>query len=125
MNVYLKGMTDAESPFVNFPSDFASKASYFSNNDTYDMTNLASGIYIDILHSAEKMLNFSAKLYLRKDRKWGMPRKLANGSIILQGMLKSVVEGPADFIWGSFGMLPARYPYVDFLPPFNEGAIQT
>ena len=35
-------------------------------------------------------------------------------------MLSSIVEGSADLIWTSFGMIGARYPYVDFLPPFSK-----
>ena len=29
-------------------------------------------------------------------------------------------EDSVDFIWSSFSMLPARFPYVDFLPPMSK-----
>ena len=36
-------------------------------------------------------------------------------------MLKSIVEDDSiDFIWSSFSMLPARFPFVDFLPPLSK-----
>ena len=119
--VQLNGMMEFQKPFIYFSDDFVSKVDYFSNNQTYDMTNIVSGVYIEVLHSLEKVLNFSTKLYMRKDRKWGMPQKLLNGTTILDGMLKSVVEDDSiDFIWSSFSMLPSRFPFVDFLPPLSK-----
>ena len=101
--IQLNGMMDTQKPFIKFPNDFVSKVNYFSNNETYDMTNIVNGVYIEVLHSLEKMLNFSTKLYMRKDRKWGMPQTLPNGTTILDGMLKSVVEEDlVEFIWSSF-----------------------
>ena len=119
--VQLNGMMEFQKPFIYFSDDFVSKVDYFSNNQTYDMTNIVSGVYIEVLHSLEKMLNFSTKLYMRKDRKWGMPQKLLNGTTILDGMLQSVVEDESiNFIWSSFSMLPARFSFVDFLPPLSK-----
>ena len=70
------GMTDLEGPWVIIPDDFEIKATFFPGNQTYDVTGIVSGVYIDILHSVEALLNFTTKLYLRKDRKWGIPSKL-------------------------------------------------
>ena len=122
----LNGMIEFESPYVIFPNNFTSKVQYFKNNNTYDMTNVADGIFINILHSLEKSLNFSTKLYLRRDRKWGMPLTFPNGSFVLDGMIKSLVEVDAiDFIWTSLDIVPERIPYVDFLPAmaYDHGAI--
>ena len=47
------------------------------------MTNIVDGIYIDMLNSMEKVLNFSTKLYKRKDGQWTPPKTLPNGTIIL------------------------------------------
>ena len=122
----LNGMIDSQNPYVTFPENFTSKVKYFSNNNTYDMTNVADGIFINILHSLEKSLNFSTKLYLRKDRKWGMPLSFPNGSYVLDGMIKSLVEVDSiDIIWTSLDIVPERIPYVDFLPAiaYDHGAI--
>ena len=78
-----KGLTEIEEPAIHFPHDFVSNATYFPNNDTYDMTNIVDGIYIDMLNSMEKVLNFSTKLYKRKDGQWTPPKTLPNGTIIL------------------------------------------
>ena len=81
--ILLKGITDAEEPNINFPlDDLDSITKYFPNNDTYEMSyDIISGSYIDILHSIEKNLNFSTKLYKRKDGGWGTPKKLPNGTV--------------------------------------------
>ena len=76
------------------------------------MTNLVYGIYIDVLHSMEKSLNFSTSLYRRKDGSWGTPKPFPNGTVILKGMLKTVNEGSVDFIWTSLSILLSRWPYV-------------
>ena len=61
--IQLKGMLNLDSPLVHFPNDFTSKVKYFHENETYDMTDISTGIYIDVLHSIEKMFNFTTKLY--------------------------------------------------------------
>ena len=81
--VELSGMYDIEYRYINmYPKDFETKVKYFPNNETYDMTEVASGVYIDVLHSVERILNFSTKLYKRKDGKWGVPKKLDNGTVV-------------------------------------------
>ena len=74
--IELNGMVELEPPMVYYPNDFTNKAKFFSNNDTYDMTNVVSGYFIDILHSLEKHYNFTTKLFKRKDGQWGMPKTL-------------------------------------------------
>ena len=114
-------MVADQRPSINFPEHFTSKVKYFSNNQTYDMTNVVDGVYINVLLSLESLLNFSTKLYLRKDEKWGIPKILQNGSVILDGMIKSIVEEhPVDFIWTTLSVLPARTPYVDYLPALTH-----
>ena len=119
--IQLHGMVEDQSPSINFPEDFKSKVNYFSKNQTYDMTDVVDGVYINVLHSLESLLNFSTKLYLRKDEKWGMPKGLSNGTVILDGMIKSIVEEHCvDFIWTCLSVLPARTPYVDYLPALTH-----
>ena len=119
--IQLHGMVADQRPSINFPKDFTSKVNYFSKNQTYDMTNVVDGVYINVLHSLESLLNFSTKLYLRKDEKWGIPKVLQNGTVMLDGMIKSIVEEhPVDFIWTCLSVLPARTPYVDYLPALTH-----
>ena len=110
--IKLKAITDFDVPAVGFPDDFKSTAKYFPNNETYEMTNLVYGIYIDVLHSMEKTLNFSTSLYRRKDGSWGTPKPFPNGTVVLKGMMKTVNEGSVDFIWTSLSILLSRWPYV-------------
>ena len=55
-----------------------------------------------------------------------MPQSFPNGSYVLDGMIKSLVEVDSiDFIWTSLDIVPERIPYVDFLPAmaYDHGAI--
>lgn len=78
--IQLNAMVELEPHMIYFPSDFASKVKYFSNNQTYDMTNIVEGVLIDVLHLLEKKYNFSTQLYKRKDGEWGLAELLHNGT---------------------------------------------
>ena len=112
--IELKCMVNHESPLINFPVDFKSYAPYYSNKQVYDLTNVATGVYIDVLHSLEKNYNFSTKFYHRKDGKWGSGI-LANGTIGAEGMLLNLVEGSADMVT-PFSMILTRSEFIDFGP---------
>ena len=113
--VRLNAMVEEQSRKIKFPHDFATNTNFFKNNQTYDMTNVIDGVYIDVLLTLEKTLNFSTKLYLRKDRIWGIPKK-ENGTVILDGMIKSLFENDfIDFIWAPLSIMPERTPYVKYL----------
>ena len=116
----LIGMSEKDPPQLDFPDNFTDNASYFPNNGTYDVTQFVNGSYIDILNHLEKSLNFSTKLYKRKDGVWGMPQEMSNGSVLLNGILQSTAEGPGDIICAPLGVLPQRFPYLDFLPPLSD-----
>ena len=92
-------MVEYEPPMTYFPDDFASKAEFFSQNQTYDMTSVVDGYFIDSLHSIERVYNFSTKLYKRRDGGWGMPQKLIYGGFRPTGMLHNLWEGSAEFVW--------------------------
>ena len=114
------GMVEDNPPAIyNFPDDFEDKALYFPENDTYDLTDMARGSYIELLHYLEKTYNFSTKLYKRKDGKWGS-RKIVNGSVHFTGMLQSLMNGPADLICAQYSMLFSRLSYLDFLPAITQ-----
>ena len=112
----LIGMSEKDPPQLDFPDNFADKATYFSNNGTYDVTQFVNGSYVDILNHLEKSLNFSTTLYKRKDGKWGLSEKLENGTFIPTGMLENLNDGSADFGWSGFSMTEGRLRHVDFLP---------
>ena len=45
-------MLEPYPPLINLPVDFKSHVSYYSNNHTYDLTNIVTGAYIDVLQSS-------------------------------------------------------------------------
>ena len=97
--IQLNGMVEYEPPMTYFPDDFANKAEFFSENQTYDKTEIVDGYFIDSLHSIERVYNFSTKLYKRRDGGWGMPQELVYGGFRPTGMLQNLYEGSAEFIW--------------------------
>ena len=107
---------------VNMPSNFMETATYFPQNETYDVTELVNGgIYIDVLHTLEKQYNFTTKLYVRKDGLWGVPHKLLNGTLVIpEGMVKDLVEGSVDLIATSLAKLETRLLVIDYLPILTE-----
>ena len=70
---------------------------FFEKNNTFEITNMVEGIFIDVLHSLEQRFNFSTKLYIRKDRKWGAPEAFPNGTIVVDGMIENLIEGNFNF----------------------------
>ena len=102
--IQFKAMVDFEPPMTYFTKDYKSKVEYFPKNETYDVTDVSRGLYIDVLKSLGSYLNFSIKLYQRKDGEWGLPKKLPNGTIHTGGMLQNILDGSANF--GNFHILP-------------------
>ena len=67
---------------------------FFENNNTFEITDdMVKGIFIDVLQSLEQRFNFTTKLYIRKDRKWGAPEAFPNGTIAVDGMIQNLMEG--------------------------------
>ena len=99
--IQLKAMVCREQFLLDYPENVEAYATYFPNNETFDMTDTAYGICPDILHSIENAYNFTTKLYLRKDRVWGLPKILPNGTEVINGMIQSIAENSADLIWAS------------------------
>ena len=112
----LTAVTEEVLSISQLTDDFKSKAIYFPNNQTYDVTDFIEGFSIDLLHSLEKLFNFSTRLYKRKDGLWGLSEKLQNGTFIPTGMLENLNDGSADFGWSGFSMTEGRLRHVDFLP---------
>ena len=114
------GMTEYEPPMIYFPRDFDKNVAYFPNNETFDITYIVNGYFMDALHSLEKKYNFTMKIYKRKDAAWGMPKTLSNGTIVATGMLQNINDGSADFIWAPMAINLERTLIVDFLPRMDR-----
>jgi hypothetical protein len=61
----------------------------------------------------EESLNFSTKLYKRKDSKWG---GLTRDGLGLEGMAGNLVDGSADLIVSSLAITAVRKQFIDYLP---------
>ena len=85
--LHLKAMIELEPPNTKFPVDFKSKVQYFPENDTYDMTDVVSGYFIDTLNSLKETFNFSMIYYKRGDGAFGVPYQLSNGTTIYPGLM--------------------------------------
>ena len=93
-------------------------APYNAVEDRYDVTNLVSGPFHDILKILERSLNFTTKLYKRKSGGWGLPIVYPNGTIELSsGMVKDLATGLADLIATSMTMNYERHLVMEFLIP--------
>ena len=90
------GMTIAEEPNVNINNDFQYLANFFPENSTYDVTNFATGPYIEIIKTVLSRLNASITLYKRNDENWGV---FKNGK--WNGIYKNLVDGQVDILVAS------------------------
>ena len=68
----------------------------------------------------ETKLNFTAKIFLRKDMKLGSPKVLSDGSIekeLSEGAFRNMFERSVDIICESLKMTRERAQFGTFLPP--------
>ena len=97
------------------------KAPFSTANQTYDVTNFVSGSFFDVWKKLEEKLNFTTKMYKRKDGKWGVPTLLSNGSLVVpNGIVKDVMNSQAEIALASLSMLYNRYLAIDFLHPIYK-----
>ncbi len=68
---HFKIMTEHEPPSFKLKSSYKKSARFFEANQTYEVTNFASGMYYDVLLNLAKNLNFTYTLYKRKDGVFG------------------------------------------------------
>jgi hypothetical protein len=71
-----------------------------------------------VLSILETQLNFTTKLYKRRDGIWGLATIDKNtGKLNTSGMLTDLVSGNANMIAANMGVILERFIAVDFLPP--------
>ena len=113
----LKIMTEAAGNDIIFPNNYRSHASYFQNNETYLVTNLTKGLYVDMLLMLQNHLNFTFELYNRRDMGWGSVTPNLNGSFNATGMVSDIFYSKADLIVAGIAVTPERILYIDYLRP--------
>ena len=92
---HMIAMTEDTPPFILLD---LSSATYDETSDTFDVTKSVSGMYYEMFLIMQKRLNFTATLRKRKDGKWGPTTVLANGTIITEGIAKSLTSGFGEMV---------------------------
>ena len=126
-NFYGLQITGAISWMSEDPRSYPNLVQFFPNNDTYDITNFVTNPYyyrkfwnlfqMKILEIMESQLNFTSKIFLRKDMELGSPYISSNGSIVIgKGLLQDLGEGSIEVIWDYMYMNPIRSQFGDYLP---------
>jgi hypothetical protein len=116
----LRTMIEIENPFIWFNvSNFKSVATYFSENQTYDVTGMIQGMFYEVLKTFEEELNFTTRIYKRQDGVWGGGTIDKDGHVKTIGMITNLVDGSADLIATPLSIVPPRNLIVDFLLPIT------
>ena len=92
---HMIAMTEDSPPFIQLD---LSSATYDETSDTFDVTKSVGGMYYEMFLIMQKRLNFTATLRKRKDGKWGPTTVLANGTIITEGIAKSLTSGFGEMV---------------------------
>ena len=71
MGLHFNIMAQNDILYAHFDDNYKSLAKFHENNQTYDVTNFASGMTINLLRSLSEQLNFTYSLYDRKDGYYG------------------------------------------------------
>ena len=117
--INLKSWTGPAGDFIKLNSKYTSEASYFPNNDTYDITQHVGGIIIDLFSIFQSELNFTTNYYIRKDSKFGAVIQYSNGTFGGVGMIPDLFHGKAEIINAPLFMSLSRFPYLDYLPAID------
>lgn len=107
-----KVMTEHEPPYIYIKKRHDNH--YDPQIEAFEVTKITSGSYFDLLKSLEISLNFTTRLYKRKDGVWGVPKIHPNGTVENYGMLKNLVEKSADLIVASILITPQRSMAIDY-----------
>ena len=108
-------MTEETGVSIMFDPLYKKQAQFIPENNTYLVNGFVSGVNYDILIYLEKELNFSTRLYKRKDGEWGYVSKQQNETYSAFGMVGNLYYQEADMIVADLTMTLHRTPYIDFL----------
>ena len=113
MGQQLIGMTEHEGPSIYLEPKFQETATFYAGNQTYDVTNqVRKGMYYELFLDLEKELNFTYRLFKRKDGIFG--------SVVDNkptGSLSNLADGSADIFVGMYALISIREPYMKPLYP--------
>ncbi len=137
LGMHMKVMVSNQVPYNRVPTNYPDVAPFHENNSTYDVTDIVTGIFRQILDTMSLRLNFTYSLYQRKDGWWATPVEDENGkyiyknassykrkqfywifagTVVWKGMAENVLSGEAHLIGASLTVTPERASVLDFLP---------
>ena len=90
---------------------YKTNATFFSQNQTYEITNFVKGAYRNIFDIMMERLNASFTVYQRKDSIWGT---LKNGK--WNGMFENIVNGEVEVIMAPLITTLDRIKVVHYMP---------
>ena len=97
------------------------KAPFYASNQTYDVTNHMFGSTYDIWMLLQENLNFTTRIFRRKNLDWGVPILYPNGSIVVpKGIIRDMATGQADFAITPLVILYSRHLVMDYLHPMFD-----
>ena len=115
--IHFKALVEQDGIWAKIDDKFSTDAPFFSNNQTWDISNYVSGVVMDVLEEMKSKYNFTVKYYLRKDRKWGNVIHLANGTVQESGMVGDIYFDRADIIACTPSFRLVRLSILDYIIP--------
>ena len=121
--IILRAMTESTGNEIAIHSNFTQMAPFFSNNETFLVTDYVYGIYYDVLLELQKQLNFSTVLYKRKEIAWGFVYPQNDGTFEATGIVGDLFFNRVDMIVAPLAIFYRRALYIDYLLPLTQKII--
>ena len=120
----IKGLTILE-PYLMRIDPIKDDSLMFDNqSQTYEITNIARGMIIDILNELSQVCNFKYEIHLgREISLYGTVDEYSNGTTKGTGLFEYfTTRTEFDMIFADLNYSPERMKVVDYLPPFSGKA---
>ena len=117
--IVLKGMVEFAGSNMNADISYQEKASFFPNNQTYQVTGFTYGLFDEVMKILQDRLNFTTELYKKKKAGWGYIYPQPNGSYKGTGIIGDIFFKRADIALAPLYVTIDRSLYVDYLPPLQ------
>ncbi len=116
----LIGMSLPSVTFSTLKDGYNDKSNYIPENETFDVTNFVAGFYPEVYNVIMEELNFTTRLYSRKDGYYGGQILSGNGSLNADGAVGDLFYGRAEVLVAPMTKVNNREAFVDFLPTLSQ-----
>ena len=121
--ITLRAMTETTGNEIALYPNFTQMATFFSNNETYLVTDYVYGIFHDVLMALQKQLNFTTVLYKRKEIAWGFVYPQNDGTFEATGIVGDLFFNKVDMVVAPLAIFYRRALYIDYLLPLTQKVI--